>query len=105
MEGPIKTRNDVTAALQRNRERLQSSGVRRVGLFGTFVRGEPGPSGDIDLLVEFVRERKTFDSFMMLCCFLEDLFGREITVVTPESPSPHIGPHVAKEVEYVSLAA
>jgi uncharacterized protein len=105
MESPVKTKDDVTAALQQNGEQLQSLGVRRIGLFGSFVRGEHGPSSDIDLLVEFVPGRKTFDNFMMLCFFLEDLFGREVEIVTPESLSPYMGPHVANEVEYVSLAA
>lgn len=105
MASTIRTKDEITAALQQSRDRLQSLGVRRIGLFGSFVRGEQGPGSDIDLLVEFAPDGKTFDNFMALSFFLEDLFGRKVELVTVESLSPHIGPHILKEVEYVSLAA
>jgi len=40
-----------------------------------------------------------------LSLFLEKLFSRYVEVVTPESLSPYIGPHIIKEVEYVTLDA
>ena len=101
----MRTKDEITAALQRSRDRLQSLGVKQIGLFGSFVRGEQGPGSDIDLLVEFAPGRKTFDNFMALSFFLEDSFERKVELVTVESLSPHIGPHILKEVEYVSLAA
>ena len=105
MESSVRTKDEISAALRQSGDRLRSLGVRRIGLFGSFVRGEQGPGSDIDLLVEFVPGRKTFDNFMALSFFLEDLFGRKVELVTVESLSPHIGPHILKEVEYVSLAA
>jgi predicted nucleotidyltransferase len=39
--------------------------------------------------------------FMDLCFFLEDLFGRRVDLVTPESLSPHFGEKILQEVEYV----
>ncbi|MEL7329393.1 MAG: nucleotidyltransferase, partial [Cyanobacteria bacterium J06559_1] len=44
----------------------------------------------------------TFDNYMNLAFRLEDLFGRDVDLVTVESLSPHIGPHILAEVEYVS---
>ncbi len=37
-------------------------GVKRIGLFGSFARGEQKKSSDIDLLVEF--DKLTFRNFM-----------------------------------------
>jgi predicted nucleotidyltransferase len=37
---------------------------------------------------------------MNLAFFLEDLLGRKVDLVTPESLSPHIGPKILAEVEY-----
>jgi len=34
---------------------------------------------------------------------LEDILGREVDLLTPESLSPHIGPHILREVEYFSF--
>ena len=69
MEESVKTKDNVTGTLRQNRERLQDLGVRRMGLFGSFVRGEQGPASDIDLLVEFAPGKKTFDNFMALSFF------------------------------------
>ncbi len=91
--------------LHQNRGRLRALGVSRIGLFGSFVRGEQHPHSDIDLLVEFEVGKKTFDGFMALSFFLEELLLRRVEVITAESLSPHLGPHILKEVEYVALAA
>ena len=70
--------------------------VRRIGLFGSFVRGEETKKSDIDILVEF--EDPTFRNFMNLAFFLEDIFGRRVDLLTPEGISHRIRPYVEKEV-------
>ncbi|MGA9100116.1 MAG: nucleotidyltransferase family protein [Methanotrichaceae archaeon] len=70
--------------------------VKRIGLFGSFVRGEETETSDIDILVEF--EDPTFRNFMNLAFFLEDLFGRRVDLLTPEGISQRIRPFVEKEV-------
>jgi predicted nucleotidyltransferase len=79
---------------------LHFFGVRRIGLFGSFAHGTQHSDSDIDLLVEFEPEKKTFDNFMNLAFCLEDELGRKVELVTPESLSPYIGPHILQEVEY-----
>jgi hypothetical protein len=70
--------------------------VRRIGLFGSFVRGEETKESDIDILVEL--KDPTFRNFMNLAFFLEDLFGRRVDLLTPEGISHRIRPNVEKEV-------
>ena len=101
----IKTKQDILDLLDHNRFQLRALGVKRIGLFGSFVRGEQRPDSDIDLLVEFEAGRKTFDTFMELSFFLEEVLQRRIELVTVESLSPYLGPHILKEVEYAALAA
>lgn len=101
----IKTKQDIINVLDQNRSRLRALGVRRIGLFGSFVRGEQRLDSDIDLLVEFEPGRKTFDSFMELSFFLEEALQHRTELVTMEALSPYLGPHILKEVEYVPLAA
>jgi hypothetical protein len=74
-----------------------------MGLFGSFVKNTATTNSDIDLLVEFDPHQKTFDNFMDLSFFLEQLFSRKIELVTPQSLSKYIGPHILKEVENVGL--
>ena len=101
----IKTKQDILRILDQNRSHLRALGVKRIGLFGSFVRGEQRPDSDIDLLVEFDPERKTFDTFMELSFFLEEVLEHRIELVTVESLSPYLGPHILKGVEYAALAA
>lgn len=101
----VQTKEQLFDLLSRNAPQLRGFGVKRFGLFGSFARGQPGEESDVDLLVEFEEGRKTFDNFISLAFFLEDLFGRKVDLVTPESLSPHIGPHILREVEYAQVGA
>ena len=101
----IPKRDEVVARLRAEDARLRSFGVRRLGLFGSFQRGDARDDSDVDLLVEFEPGRKTFDSFMSLGFFLESLLGRRVELVTPESLSPYIGPRILREVEYVAFGS
>lgn len=105
MNPPVASKQEVIERLQAAREHLASLGVIALGLFGSLVTGRHTPASDVDILVEFAPSRHTFDSFMDLSFFLEDLLGRRVELVTPESLSPHIGPHILREVERVQVAA
>ena len=101
----VGNREEVLNIIGNHQKEIRDLGVRRYGLFGSFVRGQTTEQSDIDILVEFEPGQKTFDNFMKLAFFLEDLLGREVDLVTVESLSPHIGPHILKEVEYASVSA
>lgn len=97
------TKEGIIDAISKSRAELYSLGVRSIGLFGSFVRGESGAQSDVDILVEFDAAKKTFDNFIDTCFLLEDLLGRRVELVTGESISPYIRPYVLKEVEYVPI--
>lgn len=81
---------------RRDREIKERFHVKKIGLFGSFARGDEKESSDVDIMVEF--EEPTFNNFMNLALFLEDLFGRRVELVTPDSLSPYIASYVKKEV-------
>ncbi len=99
----VQTKEQVLSLLQEHYHDIGAFGVRRLGLFGSFVREQQGHESDVDILVEFAPGAKTFDAFMQLAFFLEALFGRRVELVTPESLSPYIGPHILREMTYVSF--
>jgi predicted nucleotidyltransferase len=101
----VQTEDHILALIQEYQKQIRAFGVKRLGLFGSFVRGQQNEDSDVDLLVEFDLSQKTFDAFSHLAFFLEDLFGRRVELVTPESLSPYIGPHILREVEYVTVGA
>jgi hypothetical protein len=101
----VRTKKETIDTVRNNQSRIRALGVSRLGLFGSFVHNQQSPESDIDLIVEFQPGRKSFDNFIQLSFLLEDLLGRRVELVTPESLSPYIGPHILREVEYVSVAA
>src|SRR3989441_8253592 len=98
-----QTKEQVLSLLQEHHRHIRAFGVRRLGLFGSFVREQQRRESDVDMLVEFEPGAKTFDAFMRLAFFLEALFGRQVELVTPESLSPYIGPHILSEIEYANF--
>ena len=101
----VETRESILSILQKNQQQIRAFGVRRLGLFGSFARGEQDEDSDVDMLVDFAPGRKGFDNFIRLVFLLEELFQRPVELVTPESLSPYIGPHILREVEYVTFTA
>ena len=103
----MKAVNNKEALLQtlaRHRNAIKSFGVKQLGIFGSFVQDTTiHPDSDIDFLVEFEPSEKTFDNFMELSFYLEELLGRKVELVTPQSLSPYLGPHILKQVEHVRL--
>lgn len=62
---------------------LKRYSVRRIGVFGSYARGQQTAKSDIDFLVEFAQP--TYDNFCGLCVFLERLFDRKVEVLTPNA--------------------
>jgi len=103
---PVQTKTQVLELLNQHQKELQRFGVQRCGIVGSFVRDTAiHQQSDVDVLVIFEPEQKTFDNFMHLSFFLEDLFGRAVDPLTVESLSLYIGPRILEEVEYVSVSS
>jgi uncharacterized protein len=91
------TRDEAIRRLQTVEPEIRRLGVRRLALFGSVLRNEARPDSDVDVLVEFTPAEKTFDRFMALADLLEDTLEHPVEVVTTESLSPFIGPHILAE--------
>ncbi len=98
---PTSEKSDVIRLIHEREQAIRAFGVRRLGLFGSFQRDEARADSDVDLFVEFVPGAATFDHFMGLSFYCEDLFGRRVEIVTPNSLSHYLGPRILAELEYV----
>lgn len=78
----------------------QRFGIAKIGIFGSFARGEERPDSDVDVLVTFQEGRKTFDNFMGTKFYLEDLFMRKVDLVTDAALKPLIRDPILKDVVY-----
>jgi predicted nucleotidyltransferase len=76
------TREKILELLQANYPFLAGEfGVSKIGLFGSFARGQPDETSDIDIVVEF--DRPIGFRFVDLVEYLENLLGRKVDVLTP----------------------
>jgi len=80
------TRDDVLGRLSEHRAELRDLGAVRLGLFGSFARNDARSDSDVDLLVEL--DRRTFDRYMDLKLYLEDLLGRRVDLVLSDRIKP-----------------
>lgn len=105
MNTRMLNRDDIFSVIATHRPRIRQLGVKRLGLFGSFARGEHREESDVDFLVEFEAGKKNYDNLFELAVLLEKLFNRKIELVTPESLSPYLRPHITQEVRYADLGA
>jgi len=86
--GRARSRDEILRLLQANRDAIRAYGVRRLGLFGSYASGEATDASDIDLVVEF--EKKTFDAYMDLKAYLEELLQRRVDLVLADAVKPRL---------------
>jgi predicted nucleotidyltransferase len=91
------------ALIQTHVAELRALGVRRIGVFGSFARGEPTVESDVDVYLEFAKGRKTYDNFFAIYELLEGLFGRPIDLVTDGSLSERKAQIILPTVHYATL--
>jgi len=80
-------------------DELDGYKIARIGLFGSYARGNPRPDSDIDLLVEFINTPGLF-TLAELHLKLEDSFGRRVDIATHEMLSDDLKQKVLDEVVY-----
>jgi hypothetical protein len=93
------TARDILDTLAQHRETLREMGVRKIGLFGSYCRGTFTADSDMDFLV--VLEQPSFDGYMDVKFFLEDLFQCRVDLVLEKTLKPRLRPYILAEVEYV----
>ena len=87
----------VVKRIRANQARLTELGVASLSLFGSVARGDSTDDSDIDLLVRF-DGRASFDRYMDLKLFLEDLLGRRVDLVTEQALREEIRAHVEQDL-------
>lgn len=98
-------RSEVQARLADAESEIRELGVLRLALFGSVRRDSARPDSDVDLLVEFAPGAKTFDHLIALGDLLERVIGHGVELVTPESLSPFLKPHILADALDVLRAA
>lgn len=72
----------------------------RAGIFGSYARGEANDSSDLDILIEF-EPTISLLTFVRYKRELEELIGKKIDLLTPNSISPYLYPKVQKDLKLI----
>lgn len=97
----MKTVKDIEKIIQNNKKELKEKyGLREIGIFGSYIRGEQDKNSDIDILVE-VERPMGFVKFIRLENHLSQILGIKADLVTKKALKPYIGIRILQEVQYV----
>ncbi|MCB1192139.1 MAG: nucleotidyltransferase domain-containing protein [Leptospiraceae bacterium] len=76
--------------------------IEKIGIFGSFARGEARDNSDIDVIVEFLPEIKNiFKVKNELREMIEDKFGRKVDIANAETIKTAVKELILKETIYV----
>ncbi len=75
---------------------LKRYGVKRVGLFGSFVRGEIRKDSDIDILVKIDKDISLLD-FVGLKLEIEEALGKKVDLVEYDTIKPILKERILNE--------
>ena len=95
----MKTREDIEATLRKNIPFLKEKyNVDKIGIFGSYIRGEESKESDIDILVDF--ENPIGWEFIDLKEFLEEILNKKVDLITVKALKPRLRENILKEVVY-----
>jgi predicted nucleotidyltransferase len=93
-------KNKILEVLKNNKQYMQTNFmINSIGLFGSYARDDFHDTSDIDILVTF--SEPTFDHYMDLKFYLEDIFGRQVDVVMEKTVKQRLKKTILQETLYV----
>ena len=94
---------DPLAVIESHVDEIRALGARRIGVFGSFARGQARADSDVDVYVEFDDEKRTYDNFFALHELLETLLGRRVDLVTDKALPETKARLIVPTVRYASV--
>lgn len=95
----MRTLDEIKKILKMHKPELKERfKVKRIGIFGSYIRGEDVESSDVDILVEFYEPIGW--EFVDLKEFLEKILGTDVDLVTAKALKPQLSDTILKEVLY-----
>ena len=97
----MRTLEEIKEILKKQKPAIRTKyGVKEIGIFGSYVRGEQKKKSDVDVLVEFEKPISLL-KLVNLENFLADLIETKVDVVPKEDIRYELKERILKEVVYV----
>ena len=97
-----KTLTKIISILKKNKKELNERyRVKKIGIFGSYIRNEVREESDLDILIEFEQDADIgLLKFVEIENYLSDLLGIKVDLVEKSALKPLIGKQILKEVVY-----
>jgi len=98
-----KSLDRIKGILKKHEKELKEKyGIKEIGIFGSYLRGEAKEESDLDILVEFKPDAKiSLLEFVKLENYLSDLLEVKVDLVEKSALKPRIGKQILSEVIYL----
>ena len=93
---------DIIRITRQNEIKIRSFGVRRLGVFGSFVKGNNTENSDVDILVSFEDVPKIAKAYFGLKFYLEDLLNIKVDLCRDKDIRIELKEEILRSVKYVS---
>ena len=93
---------EITEFLANHKEEMaQRFGVVKIGLFGSYARGEADEDSDIDIAIEMAADQKNLHNFLAFKRHLEETFSKKVDIGIESSLKSEARKTIEKEIIYV----
>ena len=98
----MQNESSVLSFLKENKDIFKKEfHVSKIGLFGSYARGEATEESDIDLLIEFDGEVDIFETKFMIREFIKKQLGKEVDICREKYLKSYAKDKILSEVIYV----
>jgi hypothetical protein len=95
------TREDILDFLKQHKQEMyERFGVIKIGLFGSYARGDARGDSDIDIAVELSGDR-LFRKFFALESYLTNGLNKKVDLGVESALKPLVREQITKEIRYV----
>ena len=94
--------SQILSFLKDNKDMFQREfHILKLGLFGSYARGDANEESDIDLLIEFDGEVDIFETKFMIREFIKKQLGKEVDICREKYLKSYAKDKILSEVIYV----
>jgi len=94
-------REYILKYIRLHKEEISQFGVERIGMFGSFARGDNSINSDVDILVKFRETSSPFYSYFNLKNYLQDNLQIEVDLCREEDIRKEFREEILRSVIYV----
>lgn len=93
-------KTEIMKKIEEHKSYFKEKGVKKIGLFGSVLKGKSTKKSDIDILVKF--NKVSFENYTDILFLLERLLKKKVDLVIESNLRPELN-YVKKEAEYARI--